>query len=55
MMVGMLEKYEYIKSLIANGINGLDLIVRIGNTMDFDAVWDEYNLIEEMSRAICVM
>jgi hypothetical protein len=34
------------------GIKGVDRIVPIGKTMDFDLIWDGYDLIERFTRTI---
>ena len=31
---------------------GIDRIVRLGNALKFDYVWDGYNLIQELSRTV---
>ena len=38
--------------LILSGIGGIDRIVPVGKTLDFDLVWDGYNLYERLSRSI---
>jgi len=38
--------------LVLSGIHGVDRIVPIGHTMDFDLVWDGYNLVERLTRNI---
>lgn len=38
--------------LIKAGIRGIDRIVPIGKTMDFDLIWDGYNLFERLTRQI---
>ena len=38
--------------LLASGIRGVDRIVPVGQTMDFDFIWDGYNLYERMTRMI---
>ncbi len=40
--------------LIRSGIKGIDRIVPIGKTMDFDLIWDGYNLISMMTRFITI-
>lgn len=40
--------------LLASGVKGIDRIVPIGQTMDFDFIWDGYNLYERMTRIIVV-
>jgi len=42
-------------TLIKSGIRGIDRIVPLGQTMDFDLIWDGYNLYERLTRQIaCV-
>lgn len=43
---------DTIKPLLACGIKGVDRIVPIGKTMDFDFIWDGYNLVERFTRII---
>ena len=38
--------------VISHGVKGIDRIVPIGRTMDFDLCWDGYDLIESFSRQI---
>lgn len=38
--------------LLQSGVNGVDRIVPVGKTMDFDFIWDGYNLIERLTRQI---
>ena len=38
--------------LIKAGIRGVDRIVPIGKTMDFDFIWDGYNLAERLTRTV---
>ena len=38
--------------VVQNGLSGIDRIVPIGKTADFSLVWDGYDLIEAMSRAV---
>ena len=45
---------ETLVSLVENGVKGVDRIVPIGKTMDFDLIWDGYNLFERMTRTINV-
>lgn len=43
---------EMLKPLLIAGIHGIDRIVPIGATMDFDLIWDGYNLYESLTRKI---
>lgn len=38
--------------LLKVGIKGIDRVVPIGKTMDFDLIWDGYNLSEFLSRIV---
>lgn len=41
-----------ITPLVEMGIKGVDRISKIGHTMDFDLIWDGYNLVERFTRTI---
>lgn len=45
---------ERILPLIQSGIKGIDRIVPIGKTMDFDLMWDGYDLSSMMTRIVTV-
>lgn len=53
--VGYLGEKEDILSLIASGIKGIDRVVPIGKTMDFDLIWDGYNLFERLTRTVNIL
>ena len=38
--------------LLQKGIKGIDRIVPMGKTMDFDLIWDGYNLSEFLTRVV---
>lgn len=40
--------------LIKSGRKGMDRIVPMGKTMDFDLIWDGYNLFERLTRSIVI-
>ena len=40
--------------LLLSGIKGIDRIMPIGKTLDFDVIWDGYNLYERLTRIISV-
>jgi hypothetical protein len=44
-----------IKPLLVSGIKGVDRVVSVGQTMNFDLLWDGYNLIEELTRTVAYM
>ena len=39
-------------SMGVKGIKGIDRIVPIGSTMEFDLVWDGYDLTRELTRVV---
>ncbi len=39
-------------SLLKTGIKGIDRVVPVGKTMDFDLIWDGYDLYERLTRLI---
>ena len=50
--IGYLGEVEMFDSLLGKDLSGVDRIVLIGKTMDFDLMWDGYNLFEIMARRI---
>lgn len=50
--IGYVGKKEMLIPLIKAGIRGVDRVVPVGKTMDFDLIWDGYNLYERLSRTI---
>ncbi len=38
--------------LLQKGVKGISHIVPVGKTMDFNFIWDGYNLVEELTRKI---
>lgn len=50
--VGLLGDRKMLEPLLDSGIKGIDRIVPIGHTMDFDLLWDGYNLVERLTRTI---
>jgi len=45
---------EFYDFIINDGLKGVDRIVPIGRTLDFDFIWDGYNLFEEFTRTIAI-
>ena len=41
--------------ILKSGILGIDRVVPIGKTTDFDLVWDGYNLINSLTREITII
>lgn len=50
--IGMIGDKEIFRPLIESGVKGVDRIVDIGHTMDFDMVWDGYDLVTNLTRVI---
>lgn len=50
--VGVVGDTSIVESLLKSGIKGIDRVVKIGHTMDFDLIWDGYNLVERLTRTI---
>ncbi len=50
--VGVVRDTGILTPLIASGIKGVDRVVPIGHTMDFDLDWDGYNLVERLTRTV---
>lgn len=48
------EKRKFVH-LLESGISGVDRIVPIGKTMDFEFIWDGYNLFERLTRIISIV
>lgn len=53
--VGYLGDGEKILSVIRKGVKGIDRVVPIGKTMDFDLIWDGYDLYERFTRTVAVL
>ena len=41
--------------LLQSGVKGIDRIVPIGKTMDFDLIWDGYDLSSQLTRDIVIL
>ena len=50
--IGYLGDGSVFRPLIESGIKGVDRIVPMGKTMDFEFIWDGYDLIRTMTRSI---
>lgn len=46
---------ERLAPLLRAGIKGVDRVVPVGRTMDFDLIWDGYNLYERLTRTIRIV
>lgn len=49
-----LGEKEMFSPLVLKGIKGVDRIVPIGSSMDFDLIWDGYNLPSFLTRTIVI-
>lgn len=50
--IGLCGNSDMIRPLLESGIKGVDRVVSIGKTMNFDLIWDGYNLVERLTRTI---
>jgi hypothetical protein len=50
--IGYIGDKDMLLPLIESGVKGIDRIVPIGKTMDFDLIWDGYNLASQLTRVI---
>lgn len=50
--IAFLGNQESLMLLLTSGIKGIDRVVPIGKTMDFDFIWDGYDLISQFTRII---
>ena len=50
--IGLLGDNKLIKPLFDLGIKGVDRVVPIGHTMDYDLIWDGINLVDRLSRVV---
>lgn len=50
--IGYIGDKEMFEPLLMSGIKGVDRIVPVGHTMDFDLIWDGYDLVNMMTRII---
>lgn len=50
--IGIVGNKEITNPLLSSGCKGVDRVVAIGHTMDFDLIWDGYNLVERLTRTI---
>lgn len=44
---------EMFGPLLRSGVCGIDRVVPVGKTMDFNMIWDGYNLYERLTRTVC--
>ena len=53
--IGYIGKKEVFRPLLYKGLKGIDRIVPIGKTMDFDLLWDGYQLPNMLTRTIVMI
>jgi hypothetical protein len=46
------DRNDLADLVVGNGLTGIDRIVPIGRTLDFDLDWDGYRLVEALSRIV---
>lgn len=52
--IGYVGDAAMLAPLLESGVKGVDRVVPIGHTMDFDLIWDGYNLVEQLTRKISI-
>lgn len=52
--IGYIGNKDMLISLVVSGIKGVDRVVPVGKTMDFDLIWDGYDLAGQMSRRVAI-
>ena len=50
--IGMIGDSAWFRPLIESGVKGVDRVVSIGHAMDFDLIWDGYDLIHSLVRTV---
>ena len=50
--IGYIGNKNIMLPLIQSGVKGIDRVVPIGKTMDFDLIWDGYNLPALLTRTV---
>lgn len=53
--VALFGKKEILQPLLESAPKGIDRVVPLGKTMDFDLLWDGYDLAERLSRTIVLV
>lgn len=53
--IAYLGERNLLAPLWKAGIKGIDRVVPVGKTMDFDLIWDGYNLVERLTRVIRIV
>ena len=50
--IGLLGDARLLEPLLRSGIRGVDRVAPLGKTMDFDMIWDGYDLVGQLTRTI---
>ncbi len=50
--ISYLGDKEIFRPLLEAGVRGIDRIVPVGSTMDFDLIWDGYELVSRLTRTV---
>ena len=53
--VAYIGEEKMLMPLLNAGTKGIDRVVPVGKTMDFDLIWDGYDLCERLTRAVQVI
>lgn len=53
--IGYIGDKKALISIVEAGIKGVDRIVPIGRSMDFDLIWDGYNLPATLTRTVTII
>lgn len=50
--IGYIGDKDMFTQLILSGVKGVDRVVPLGKTMDFDLIWDGYDLTSMLTRIV---
>lgn len=50
--IAYIGEKDPLRLLLNSGVRGVDRVVPVGKTMDFDLIWDGYDLVAQMTRVI---
>lgn len=53
--IGYIGDVKAIIPLVQTGLKGIDRVVPVGKTMDFDLIWDGYDLVKQLTRRIMII
>lgn len=52
--VAYVGEKDMLQPLVDSGVKGIDRVASVGHTMDFDLLWDGYDLSERLTRHIVI-